>query len=112
MIAAQANDLNGTTALVVFGRDSAGKPHASRFALPDAELAEKAAEMRGKHPPHPPPEDPHDLAGKLPRARVFGRGRAFIPFGPQTLYEPLAALAGVSATEQPAKASRACTGSA
>ena len=38
-----------TRAIVVFGRDGSGKPHASRFNETDAERVDKAAGLMGMH---------------------------------------------------------------
>ena len=79
-------------ALVVFGRDEAGKPHASAFDSSEADLAEKAAGLMGMHVLRVETDEQRDLAAKLPRGRVFASGRAFVPFVKAGLYEALAAL--------------------
>lgn len=93
------------TAIVVFGMDDSGKPHASRFGDDDAQLAEKAAELMGMHVFRPATDEHRALAAKLPIGRVFGSGKAFVPFVKSGLYAALAGAAGVSATEaaQPRK---------
>ncbi len=87
------------TALVVFGRDDSGKAHASRFSDADAQLAEKAARLMGMHVFRPESDEHRALAAKLPRGRVFGSGKAFVPFVKAGIYSLLAGAAGVSATE-------------
>ena len=67
-------------ALVVFGRDEAGKPHASAFDSSEAELAEKAAGLMGMRMLRIETDEQRDLAAKVPRGRVFASGRAFVPF--------------------------------
>ena len=64
-------------AVVVFGRDEAGKAHASWFDQAEAKLAEKAAGLMGLRllPISTDPE--HALAAKVPKGRVFATGKAF-----------------------------------
>ena len=83
-------------AIVVFGRDDAGKPHASAFSHSDAQLAEKAAGLMGMRVLRLETDKARELAGRLPRGRVFASGRAFVPFVKAGLYDALAALAEVS----------------
>ena len=87
---------NGAIAVVGFGRDEGGKPHASRFEASEAELAEKAARLMGMHVLRPETDEGRALAARLPRGRVFASGRGFVPFVKAGLYEALAAQAGVS----------------
>jgi hypothetical protein len=42
-------ETHDTTAVVVFGLDEKGKPHASAFDVSDAKLARKAAGLMGMH---------------------------------------------------------------
>jgi hypothetical protein len=67
-------------ALVVFGRDEAGKAHASWFDQGDAKLAKKAAELMGLRVLAISTEAERALAAKVPKGRVFGSGKAFVPF--------------------------------
>ena len=83
-------------AVVVFGRDEAGKPHASSFSASDAELAEKAAGLMGMRILRLTTDEGRELAAKLPRGRVFGSGRAFVPFVKAGLYDRLEAVAQAS----------------
>ncbi len=78
--------------------DDSGKPHASRFSDADAQLAEKAAGLMGMHVFRPATEEHRELAAKLPRGRVFGSGKAFVPFVKAGIFTALAGAAGVSAT--------------
>ena len=77
---AKPKDRTDATAAVVFGLDDAGKPHASAFTAHDAELAEKAAALMGMRVLRPGTDEQRALAAKLPKGRVFGSGRAFVPF--------------------------------
>jgi len=47
MTAQATPNLTDAHALVVFGRDATGKPHASSFTESEADLATKAAELMG-----------------------------------------------------------------
>jgi hypothetical protein len=84
-------------AVVVFGLDEKGKPHASAFDASNAKLAQKAAGLMGMHVMRPKTADQRALAAKLPRGRIFASGRGFVPFVRAGLYEALAAAGGVSA---------------
>jgi hypothetical protein len=92
------------TALVVFGLDGAGKPHASAFHQADAERAERAAEIMGMHVIRPDSDEQHALARKLPRGRVFASGKAFVSYVRVDLYEALAALTQAPTTSSATKA--------
>ena len=67
-------------AIIVFGRDDAGKPRAAAFGHSDAQLAEKAAGLIGMRVLRLETDKARELAGRLPRGRVFASGRAFVPF--------------------------------
>src|SRR4051794_11571913 len=97
------------TALVVFGRDNAGKPHASRFEPSEAELAEKAAGLMGMQVLRPETDEQRALAAKLPKGRVFASGRAFVPFVAAGLYGPLAAFGRPAGAGQPGDPESGCT---
>jgi hypothetical protein len=75
--------------LVVFGKDEAGKPHASRFTAADVELALKAARLMGMRVMRPVSEAATTLAAKLPKGRVFASGRGFVPFVKPKVFEAL-----------------------
>ena len=91
---ADAEVFNGA-AVVVFGRDDAGRPHASAFDATTAELAEKAAGLMGMRVLRLETDEQRALAAKLPRGRVFESGRAFVPFVKRPIFESLAAFGGV-----------------
>ena len=74
---AQANaSPNDAPALVVFGCDALGKPHASSFSQSEAALATKAAELMGLRLLPVQTDLERALAAKVPRGRVFATGRA------------------------------------
>lgn len=79
-------------ALVVFGRDDGGKPHASWFGAADTELATKAAGMM-RFKVLPISSDEHRTAASgLAAGRVFASGRAFSPFCREAAYRALEAF--------------------
>ena len=80
-------------ALVVFGRDKGGKPHASSFVESEAALATKAAELMGLRLLRVRTDAERALAAQVPRGRVFATGRAFVPFIKATLLTELQAAA-------------------
>ena len=83
----QANqDSTNMPALVVFGRDEAGKAHASSFAQGEAKLAEKAAGLMGLRLLPISTEVEQVLAAQVPKGRVFASGKAFVPFVKATLF--------------------------
>ena len=81
-----------TPFLVVFGRDQAGKPHASWFDQASAELATKAAALMNMRAVQVETDELRELIGTLPRGRVFSSGRAFTPFISGKLYNRLIEL--------------------
>lgn len=81
-------------ALIVFGADKDGKPHASWFTEPDAALATKAASVMNMRTLPLGTEAHRTIATELPQGRVFASGRAFVPFVKKGVYDRLRALAG------------------
>ncbi|GJE09148.1 hypothetical protein FOHLNKBM_0168 [Methylobacterium longum] len=86
-----------TPALIVFGADKGGKPHAAWFPTPDVSLATKAAETIGFPALALCDDAQRSTAAELPQGRVFSSGRAYVPFVAREVYERLQALAGESA---------------
>lgn len=88
--------------LVVLGIDIDAKPHASRFEPRDTRLVRRAAELMGFYLIRVPPENAelHAVAEKLPPGRLFGSGRAFVPFVARSVFDKLATLVegGVAST--------------
>ncbi len=76
-------------AFIVLGRDEAGKAHASWFDAADRPAAEAAARAMGFAGLCAAADGVRELAGNLPRGRVFASGRAFVPFVRASLYEHL-----------------------
>ncbi|MCJ2021540.1 hypothetical protein MKK84_29685 [Methylobacterium sp. E-065] len=83
-----------TPALVVFGADKGGKPHAAWFPTPDVSLATQAAATIGFRALVLCDDAQRSAATDLPQGRVFSSGRAFVPFVAKEVYERLQALAG------------------
>ena len=73
----------------MFGRDHAGKPHASWFDGASAELATKAAGLMNMHAAPVDSENLRQFATSLPRGRVFASDKAFTPFVGRALYDRL-----------------------
>ena len=80
-------------ALVVFGRDATGKPHASSFTQSEADLATRAAELMGLRTLPIRTDTERALAAQVPRGKVFATGRAFVPFIKAALFTELQAAA-------------------
>ena len=97
-------------ALVVFGRDEKGKPHASRFGQADAALAEKAAGLMNMAVLRVG-EEHLDLAAQVPKGRVFASGKAFTPFIKAKLYASLEAAAGYDRPGEPTRPGPTSVGS-
>ncbi|HEV7437167.1 MAG TPA: hypothetical protein VGO22_20230 [Pseudorhizobium sp.] len=85
--ASPAND--GGPAIIVLGRDDAGKSHASWFDAGEAELARKAAGRMGMAALSVATDELRGLAGRLPHGRVFASGKAFVPFVKGEVYGQL-----------------------
>jgi len=91
MTAESKPHLADAPAVVLFGRDGAGKPHASSFTTTEAKLAEKAAELMGLKVLPIATEAERVLAAKVPKGRVFATGKAFAPFIKPELFVELQA---------------------
>src|SRR3954468_6479846 len=84
-------------ALVVFGADRSGKPHAAWFTAEEAEAARTAAGLIGYRVLALTTEAQQHLPAQLSRGRLFENGRAFVPFVKPALYETLAKMAEAAA---------------
>ena len=98
---------NADFGIVVFGKDEAGKPHASMFAMENAELAMKAARLMGMQVMRPLSKAARELAAKLPKGKVFASGRGFVPFVRLKLYEALLMTHADPKNQVPADANEA-----
>lgn len=79
-------------ALVVFGRDEAGRPHASTFTTAEVQLAERAAAHMSMSVLRITSNKHRALASELPQGRIFSSGRAFSPLTTEARYERLEAF--------------------
>src|SRR3982751_7100172 len=82
-----------TPALVVFGTDRSGKPHAAWFTAEEAEAARTAAGLIGYRVLALTTEAQMHVAATLSRGRLFENGRAFVPFVKAALHETLSNMA-------------------
>ncbi|MCJ2021087.1 hypothetical protein MKK84_27330 [Methylobacterium sp. E-065] len=85
-----------TPALIVFGADKGGKPHAAWFPTPDVSLATKAAATIGFRALVLCDDAQRSAAAELLQGRVFSSGRTYVPFVAKEVYERLQAFAGGS----------------
>ena len=93
MIAQPKPEPADAPALVVFGRDKGGKPHASSFTAERGRPRHQGSGADGLAPAAGPDRHRAGLAAKVPRGRVFATGRAFVPFIKATLLTELQAAA-------------------
>lgn len=91
--------------LIVFGRDERHRPHASRFAAGEKAEAERAAGLMGMHVLEISDDTHHSLAAGLPQGRLFGSGKAFVPFVKAEVFDSLVAAAGLPDITVPISAS-------
>ncbi|MGX7705158.1 hypothetical protein [Methylobacterium sp. Gmos1] len=84
-----------TPALVLFGRDDAGRPRAAWFDVSEAKLAAQAAEVMNLRVVQLADEEQRAFADQFTHGRLFGSGRAFIPYIRRELFPRLLELAGV-----------------
>ncbi|WP_018045709.1 hypothetical protein [Methylobacterium sp. 88A] len=96
--------------LILFGRDERHRPHASRFAADDKAEAERAAGLMGMHVLEISDDTHHSLAAGLPQGRLFGSGKAFVPFVKAEVFDRLVAAAGLPDVTMPVRASAKATG--
>src|SRR4051794_33322508 len=117
MAAAAEPRVSETPAVVLFGRDEANKPHGSYFVEPEVAQARKAAALMGVGLLPLSSDAERELAAKLPRGRIFGTGKAFLPFVKGPLYQELQPAAekngapGALPPPRPARARDLNTGS-
>lgn len=87
---------------LIVGLDDRGRPHASRFAVADADVVERAAAMMGMTTLSVESAGLAELAAKLPAGRLFASGKAFVPFVGQELYRRLEAYLPIAQRIDPA----------
>ncbi|MEO5807724.1 hypothetical protein [Devosia sp.] len=94
-------------ALIVLGRDDANKAHASWFDQTEAVQARAAAGLMGMMSLVVSGTEVQALADKLPHGKIFGSGKAFVPFVKGDLYDQLIAHVPVSEQVRPLRVVRA-----
>ena len=105
-VSADAGDAvksDAAPAVIVFGKDESGKPHASRFTEADAELAIKAAGLMGFSVLRVTSPDIAAKALELAQGRVFASGKGLVPFTKMAAYEALCAFDSGFAPPRPAE---------
>ncbi|GJE15619.1 hypothetical protein [Methylobacterium marchantiae] len=90
--------------LILFGRDERHRPHASRFAAGEKAEAERAAGLMGMHVLEISDDTHQSLAAGLPQGRLFGSGKAFVPFVKGEVFDRLIAAAGLPDVAPPVRA--------
>ncbi len=91
MTAQAKRDLADKPALLVFGRDEAGKAHACWFAEGEARLAKKAATLMNLRFLPVRTEAEQALATRVPKGRVLASGEATVPVIEPALFVELQA---------------------
>jgi len=84
-----------TKTFVVYGLDQDGKPRAARFAVSNADLVTKAAEVMKLSITEATTEPVAEFAKKLPLGRLYSTGKGFVPNVRRDLYIKLAGTLGV-----------------
>lgn len=79
--------------LIIYGLDEAGRSHASRFATADAELVERAAAAMAMRVVKLDMSSHGEVITRVPQGKLFGSGKAFVPFIKAPLHAELVALA-------------------
>ncbi|ARO57150.1 hypothetical protein B2G69_25300 [Methylorubrum zatmanii] len=93
------------SAVILFGRDEQGRPHASRFDGNSVAEVEAAARLMDLHFGAADTAALRDLATRLPAGRLFPSGKGFVPFVKADLYNQL--LAATTAPDMPMPVSAA-----
>jgi len=78
-------------AIIVLGRDDAAKAHASYFTADQILSARAAAAAMGMMVLPITTDEQRTLASRLPAGKIFGSGKAFVPFVKAELYDQLIA---------------------
>ncbi|MDB5528120.1 MAG: hypothetical protein JWR51_1223 [Devosia sp.] len=88
-------------ALIVLGRDDTNKPHAAWFDQTEISGATAAALLMAMMALPVTTDDVRALADKLPHGRLFGSGKAFVPFVKAATYDALVAHVPVAQQIRP-----------
>jgi hypothetical protein len=81
--------ITANSALILLGRDEAGKAHASRFDDLDLKAVRNAAAIMGMATLPIVGKELATMAVTLPKGKLYESGRAFVPFVKSDLYERL-----------------------
>lgn len=79
--------------LVIYGLDEAGRAHASQFAIDERDLVERAAAAMAMRVVSFQAGGHEALLQKVPKGKLFGSGKAFVPFTKQQVHDDLCDLA-------------------
>jgi hypothetical protein len=79
------------SATILLGLDDKQKRHASCFTADQSEQAALAAVKMGMAALPVAGDELASLASKLPKGKIFGSGKAFVPFVGEALFEKIAA---------------------
>jgi hypothetical protein len=101
----KANSPNTNSQFIVFGLDDTGKPKAGRFTHKEAEAAKAAATSMKLNIREFTSAEAEDLMKQIPVGRIHAKGKAFIPFIKQELYDMLSAEASKTPATQEATSS-------
>jgi hypothetical protein len=96
-----AFDNTDLPALVLLGRDDTNKAHAAWFDHTEVDAAAGAATLMGMMTLPITTDEHRALAGRLPHGRIFGSGKAFVPFVKGVLYDDLIAHVPVAQQVRP-----------
>lgn len=102
-----ALDSDDSPAVILLGRDDANKAHASWFGQEELEAATAAAAAMGMMTLAVNSEELSELASRLPHGKIFGSGKAFVPFTKQTLFDELIGHVPLAQQIRPLKIVRA-----
>ncbi|TCV75920.1 hypothetical protein [Neorhizobium sp. S3-V5DH] len=80
----------GNPNVLLVGLDDQGRPHASWFGEDDGDAAAVAADLMDMAIIEVSNEELAAIAKALPRGKLFGSGKAFVPFVKRTVYDQLA----------------------
>lgn len=91
-------------AIILFGRDERGRPHASRFAGEEIGGAQDAARLMCLHLAVAETTTLRGIVERLPAGRLFPSGKGFVPFVKGDLYDRLLAATGTLDKPRPVAA--------
>jgi hypothetical protein len=87
----KSNTSNGNIQVLVYGLDDTGKPKAGRFSQKEAEAAKEAAISMKLNVGEFASGPAENLLKQIPPGRLHAKGKAFVPYVKQELYDMLSA---------------------